>query len=145
VTVFADSSAIVKFYADEPGYPLVRALPFILVCQLVRVEVPAAFWRKQRMGELTAAQAAVLVAAFEADYCGTAEEEPRFTVVAITAQLLDDAAHLAGVHGLRAYDAVQLATAKAAATTVVECRAFAAFDTELRTAAAAEGFGLVPS
>lgn len=145
MSTFADSSALVKLYADETGHEQVRSLDLLVVSQLARVEVPAAVWRKHRMGELAPGDAAVLVAAFEADYFGTDGECPRFAAVAVTAAVLDNAARLAGVHGLRAYDAVQLAAACAAAGEEPECTSFAAFDTALRAAAAAEHFTLVPA
>ncbi|MGH3979596.1 MAG: type II toxin-antitoxin system VapC family toxin [Pseudonocardiaceae bacterium] len=142
--VFANSSAVVKLYADEQDHQLVRGLGGLVVSALARVEVPAAIWRKQRMGELGAADAAVLVAAFEADYHGSPGDQPRFGVVAATAAVLEAASRLVGVHGLRAYDAVQLASATAAAEAVPDCRTVAAFDVTLRVAAAAEGFALLP-
>lgn len=142
--VFADSSAVVKLYADEPDHQLIRGQGLLVVSTLARVEVPAAIWRKHRMGELEPADAAVLIAAFEADYHGSAVEAPRLAAVAATATVLESAARLVGVHGLRAYDAVQLASAKAAAHAVPDCRTVAAFDVSLRGAAAAEGFALLP-
>lgn len=141
---FADSSAIVKRYADEPGSELVQTLAPIVVCQLARVEVPAALWRKHRMKELSAADTAVLVAGFEADYFGTADDPALFLVITTTAAILDDAAQLVAIHGLRAYDAVQLASARAAARELPEGLAFAAYDDALRAAAARESFRLVP-
>jgi predicted nucleic acid-binding protein len=143
-TVFADSSALVKLYADEPGADDVRRFPYLVVSQMARVEVPAALWRKQRMGEISAADAAVLVAAFEADYFGVTDEEPRFVVLAVTAGLLDDAARLVGVHGLRAYDAVQLASAVATRAAKGDGVVMASFDKALSAAAAAEGLALLP-
>lgn len=137
--VFADSSALVKLYADEQQSDDVRGLSHLVVSQLARVEVPAALWRKHRMGELAAADAAVLVADFEADYFGDADAPPRFSVVAVTASVLDTAAHLVGVHGLRAYDAMQLASALAVADAVPEGMDFLAYDGALSAAAAAEG------
>lgn len=142
--VFADSSALVKLYADEPDHQVVREQGSLVVSALARVEVPAAIWRKHRMGELDPADAAILVAAFEADYHGSASDLPRFAVVAATTTVLDTAAALVGVHGLRAYGAVQLASAKAAAEAIPDCRTVAAFDGTLRTAAAKEGFALLP-
>jgi hypothetical protein len=136
---------MVKLYADEPDHHMVRELNVLVVSALARVEVPAAIWRKNRMGELDPADAGVLIAAFEADYHGSALDQPRFAVVAATAPVLEAAARLSGVHGLRAYDAVQLASAKAAAHIVPDCRTVAAFDVTLRAAAAAEGFALLPS
>jgi uncharacterized protein len=142
---FADSSALVKLYADEDGYQQVRGMAGMAVAQLARVEVPAALWRKQRMGELSADDARLLTADFEADYFGTDSEPPRFAAVAATGRLLDEAARLCASHGLRAYDAVQLSSALAVRRVDGSCRAFAAFDRSLRTAAAAEGFQLLPS
>ena len=145
MTVFADSSALVKLYADEPGHERVRELSTLVVSQLARVEVPSAIWHKQRLGELDAGTARLLTSAFEADWAGTEEEPPRFSAVTATAAVLKSAARLCAVHGLRAYDAVQMACALAARDVVPECRTFAAFDRHLRAAAAAEGFDLVPS
>ncbi|MDQ6783137.1 MAG: hypothetical protein M3063_06800 [Actinomycetota bacterium] len=48
------------------------------------------------------------------------------------------------MHGLRAYDAVQLGSALAVRDVEKGCRSVAAFDAGLRRAAAAEGFALVP-
>ncbi|MGH3768356.1 MAG: type II toxin-antitoxin system VapC family toxin [Pseudonocardiaceae bacterium] len=142
--VFADSSALVKLYADEPAHQLVRGLGSLVVSALARVEVPAAIWRKNRMGELDPADAGILVAAFEADYHGSAQDQPRFAVVAPTGPILETAARFVGVHGLRAHDAVQLASATAAAEAIPDCRTMAAFDGTLRAAAAKEGFALLP-
>jgi uncharacterized protein len=84
VSTFADSSALVKLYADEDGHEHIRELVSVAVAQLARVEVPAALWRKQRMGELPAEDARLLTADFEADYFGTDTEPPRFAAVAAT-------------------------------------------------------------
>lgn len=99
--VFADSSALVKLYADEQDHQLVRQQAMLVVSALARVEVPAAIWRKHRMGELDPVDAAILVAAFEADYHGAVKDQPRFGMVAATATVLEAAARLVGVHGLR--------------------------------------------
>jgi uncharacterized protein len=143
VILFADSSALVKLYAEEVGSETVRKQSSLIVSQLARVEVPAALWRKHRLDELSMADVSLLIAAFEADYFGTEEEPARFLVVAATASILDDAAQLAGIHGLRAYDAVQLASACAALREVPEGVTFAAFDQALLAAAAREGFQLL--
>lgn len=137
--VFADSSALVKLYADERDSEEVRRLSHPVVSQLARVEVPAALWRKHRIGEIAAPDAAVLVADFEADYFGDIDAPPRFSVVAVTAALLDTAAHLVGVHGLRAYDAMQLASALAVAAALPGGVDFLAYDRTLNAAAAIEG------
>lgn len=144
MSTFADSSALVKLYADEEGHEAIRPLTAIVVAQLARVEVPAAIWRKQRLGELDPGDAGTLVAPFEADYFGSDAEPPRFAAVTMSASVLDAAARLAGVHGLHAYDALQLATGLTARAADPGCDAFAVFDMTLSAAAAAEGFALVP-
>ncbi|WP_240687046.1 type II toxin-antitoxin system VapC family toxin [Amycolatopsis suaedae] len=143
--VFADSSALVKLYVPERGHERVGSLAAVVVSELAGVEVPSALWRKHRTGELSAAAARVLVGAFEADLHGTAETEPRFVAVTASPLVLDTAARLTGVHGLRAYDAAQLATAKVVASAEPACRTFATFDKSLADAAAAEGFALLPA
>ncbi len=141
MSTFADTSAVVKLYVDEPGHDVVRRLGPLIVSRLARVEVVAALWAIQRRGRLSAGAAATLVAAFEADY--TTPGLP-YAVVEPVPSVLDDAAGLAGAHGLRADDAVQLASARAAAAADDRVRRFAAFDGALRDAAAREGFVLVP-
>jgi predicted nucleic acid-binding protein len=143
VSAFADASALVKLYADEDSADDVRGLSAVAVSQLSRVEVPAALWRKHRMGELDATEAQALTADFEADLFGDGVSPPRFAIVAAGPDLLDDAARLCAVHGLRAYDAVQLASAIAARSADRALRTFAVFDGTLRRAASAEGFTLV--
>jgi predicted nucleic acid-binding protein len=137
VTAFADSSALVKLYADEAGAALVRRQRLFVVSAAARVEVPAALWRKSRMGELEVDEAAVLVQAFEADWSGA---DTPFLPVALRAAVLADAADLAGSRGLRAYDAIQLACARAAHVVDPKVEVFLCFDDELREAAAREGF-----
>jgi uncharacterized protein len=145
LSTYADSSALVKLYADEAHADAIRGLSDLVVCQLARVEVPAALWRKQREGHLDAEAAGVLSERFAADYHGWRLSPPRFAVVAVSAVLLDAAAGTAATHGLRAFDAIQLASALAARAAVPELTQFAAFDRALRRAAAAEGFTILPA
>lgn len=145
MSAFADSSALVKLYADEADHDLIRELAPLAISQIARVEVPAAIWRKQRLGELGSGDAQTLVEDFEADYFGTEGAHPRFAAVALTPTLLDTAARLCAAHGLRAHGGVQLSAATSARAADPGCTTFAAFDTPLRNAAAAEGFALLPS
>lgn len=115
-----------------------------MISAIARVEVPAALWRKERLGELASADAGLLALAFEADFHGTDSEPPRFAAVAVTAEVLEVAAQLAATHGLRAYDALQLACALAAREADPGCEAFACFDRELSDAAARAGFAPAP-
>lgn len=117
----------------------------LAVSALARVEVVAAIWRKQRVGEVDIADAHVLASAFEADYHGTATRPPRFVAVEVSAAVLERAAELLAIHGLRAYDVVQLATALAVREADPACRTFAAFDDQLRRAAALQRFTLLPA
>jgi predicted nucleic acid-binding protein len=144
MSVFA-FSALVKLYADEADSTSVRALhgPF-RVSALARVEVPAALARKYRTGELSADDMTLLIDQFTADFHGTPTRAPLFTAVAVTGRVLNHAAALATRHGLRAYDAVQLASAITARQADSACDAFACFDKNPASAAQAEGFMLVP-
>ncbi|MDN5860362.1 MAG: type II toxin-antitoxin system VapC family toxin [Pseudonocardia sp.] len=144
MSAFADSSALVKLYADEDGQAAVRHLEPLVISALARVEVPAALWRKHRIGEIAPEDASTLVTEFEADYFGTPDEDPRFAVVALTPGIMEAAARFTAVHGLRAYDAVQLASAVAAVAADPDCTTFAAFDKSLRVATLAEGMTVSP-
>jgi uncharacterized protein len=144
LSAYADASALVKLYADEPHCEPIRELSDLVVSQLARVEVPAALWRKHRDASLPAEAAGVLSERFAADYHGWQHNPPRFAVVAVSEPLLDSAAGAAVTHGLRAFDAVQLASALAARVALPDLSGFAAFDRALRRAAAAEGFTVIP-
>ncbi|MEO1062264.1 MAG: type II toxin-antitoxin system VapC family toxin [Actinomycetota bacterium] len=139
MTAFADSSAIVKLYADEDGSEVVRSWPGpVLMAMVTSTEVAAALWRKHRMGELSAADARLLAEAAHHDvasFTATAELLP----VVLTPAILDRAAAVVARHPLRAYDAVQLSTA-IEVREVAPVQEFLAFDRALCSAAAAEGF-----
>ena len=144
MNVFADSSALVKLYVPESGHAAIRAMAKpLVISSLARVEVPAALWGKSRTGELSAADAAVLVSAFEFDFHGDKVEESIFAVVAVDEAIVVSAARHAARHGLRAYDAVQLASAVAARDADPSVDTFAVFDKKLRDAAAVEGFAVL--
>lgn len=111
---------------------------------LARVEVPAALWRKHRLGELAAEDAAVLVEEFEWDWFGEPESDMVFTPLAVTDAILDEAARSVARHPLRALDAVQLASALVGRAADPSLTEFACFDEKLADAARAEGFSLRP-
>lgn len=131
---------MVKLYADEDGADLVRQAPVHVVSAVTRVEVPAALWRKARTGALSAEDASVLVAAFVADW---RDADGRLVPVGLRGPVLEQAASSAAVHGLRAYDAVQLSCALAARAADPAVDSFLCFDAELNAAAGREGFFLV--
>ena len=139
MTVYLDSSAVVKLYVPERGHELVRLLGGVKLSSAVtRVEVASALWRKERLGELDAADAVTLLAAFDVDL------GRRLTTVVVDQRVLDEATEVVARHALRAYDAVQLATAIVARRVLGRLDEFAAFDQTLRRAAATEQFTLVP-
>src|SRR5665811_960473 len=79
---------------------------------------------------------------FEDDYFG---HSGLLVPAKVSGLEFDHAASLVATHGLRAYDAVQLACALKMVAIDGECDTLAAFDKELRQAAAREGFMLLPS
>jgi predicted nucleic acid-binding protein len=101
-------------------------------------------WRKTRTGELEDATASILVSAFELDFHGDSGANPRFTVLSLTQPVLVAAALEAARQALRAYDAVQLASALAVREVDPRCSQFACFDLDLRRAASRAGFLLLP-
>jgi predicted nucleic acid-binding protein len=146
VTVFADSSAIVKRYADETGYAVIRSIREPLVASvLARVEVHAALWRKARLGDIDDSDVSILGNEFESDWWGSDDRPASFAVIAVSDQVLDGAVVQVARHGLRAYDAMQLASAISARGVEPSIDSFACFDAELRRAAVREGFALVPA
>ncbi len=144
MSTFVDSSALVKRYADESGADVVRALENGVVCAIARVEVPAAIWRKHRLGELDAEPAALLVEQFEWEWYGDDATGPLFAVVALDEAVLDEAVRACARHGLRAYDAVQLGAAIAARAADPDLARFACYDRTLADAARQEAFTIVP-
>ena len=143
---FFDSSGLVKRYIAETGSAWVQALTDSLsgnsihVARVTGAEVVSAIARRQRRGATTAADAAAALVAFRADF-----QRAYFPldVTAATALLAMD---LAERHGLRGYDAVQLAAALELRS---QCLAaglpppiFIAADNELNAAAVAEGLAV---
>lgn len=83
----------------------------------------------------------MLAEAFEWDWV----DSGRFVVVAVTDEILETAARALARYPLRAYDAVQLATALVARAADPDLDSFACFDEDLAAAARIEGFRVRPS
>ena len=92
------------------------------------------------MHGLTLDNTLILIRTFESDVF---EASCVLAPIRATSEILDDAAGLAEVYGLRAFIAVQLATARVARSLDSECRSMAAFDIEFRRASAREGIQLI--
>jgi predicted nucleic acid-binding protein len=110
---FFDASGIVKRYLLEPGTAWVQGLTSqpaheIFVARITLVEVTAAVTRRGRGGALSGAggSAASILSQFRLDVAH------QYNILEVTPALLGDAITLAETHGLRAYDAVQLAVAR---------------------------------
>ena len=142
-TYFLDSSAIAKRYVAEVGSAWTISLTDVgsgNVCWLAavtRVEVVAALYRRHRLGHIGIVDAQRAAAAFLHEF-GVA-----FHVLAIDSVLLDAAVKLTGAHPIRAYDAIQLATALRLRTeyelTGLPPPVFVSSDQILNQVAAAEG------
>lgn len=108
---FLDSSAIVKRYIRETGTAWVVGLTDpvarsrIYVARIAGVEVVSAITRKARGGDLSGADATNAIEEFRYDFANS------YRLVEIAPSLVDRAMRLAETHGLRGYDAVQLAAA----------------------------------
>jgi uncharacterized protein len=145
MSVFEDASAIVTRYVAETGRDMPARSLVVVTSAVSQVEVASAIWRKQRIGELSPKQARVLVDVFLGDIDGSRQQpsataEVTYVSVVTSKAVLDTAVSLCGIHGVGAYDAVQLASAVQARAADPTLSAFITFDTALHRAAAAEGF-----
>ena len=130
---FLDTSALVKAYVREHGTEEVRKLfrrP-LAISMLSVVEVRSGLRRREREGALSPAHVDAILSAIKVDFAEMWAVEARKGVLESAAELLDR-------HPLRAYDAVQLASA-----TAIQRRAkavtFVCADAALNQAATAEG------
>lgn len=141
--LYLDSSAVVPLYIAESNTALVQrattaALASDGLCSatITFAEVKAALARAQRGGRfVNANDHRRVVTAFERDW------KAKFITWAVSGKLARLAGELAEIHGLRGYDAVQLA---AALTLEVKLGTleFLCFDGELNEAAKAAGLRL---
>jgi len=137
-TYFLDSSAVVKRYVRETGTSWVRngtsAPPgnFLYLSRIADVEVTAAIARRRGQPTLSIAEAAFALNQFRVDFTQD------YRITELTASLLGQAAILADTHALRAYDAVQLASALEIHRLEPSLTLISA-DQELNAAAKAEG------
>ena len=147
MTVFADTSALVKLYAEEEHSDVVRAVAAadeLVISLLTWVELASAIWAKQREGLIGAADAERLARAVEAHILGSPAGDSLFGVVDLSLTRLGTAADMVARHGLRAGAGIQLASALAARAADAACATVLCFDHRLRSAAAREGFRLLP-
>lgn len=110
---YGDSSALAKQYIREIGSSWLIALidpaagNRVYTALVTGAEIVAAVARRVRMGSIPASDAAAAIAAFRNRF------HTQYRVVRLTDGIMEWAMDLAEHHGLRGYDAVQLACALA--------------------------------
>ena len=138
---FLDTSTVLKRYVQETGTAWVQALAAptvrhsLFVVRITLAETVAAITRRERGGSITPQDAATAVADFQLDFA------LQYRLVEVSAGLVAQAATLARRHGLRGYDAVQLAAVLEIHATDPSVTLLSA-DAELNTAALAEGLSV---
>lgn len=143
---FLDSSALVKRYIAEAGSTWVTSIidPSAgnenWLSEITRVEVVAAFHLRLRTGTLTQANVR------QAESLFRNELTTHYRLLPVNTLILNRAMDLVALHGLRAYDAVQLAAGLTLQTQRVQYGAspptFVSADQRLNQAAAAEGLAV---
>ncbi|MAF10962.1 hypothetical protein CMK11_10985 [Candidatus Poribacteria bacterium] len=140
---FLDSSALAKNYIAEEGSRVVKDLLYddghgrVHVASITLVEVVAALRRRGMRTGVDAQTASEMIAAFRG-------ELPRLCrVIDVSRAMFERAADVASVHGLRGYDAVQLAVALMLSERRrgggLDALTFVSADRELNAAVEAEG------
>jgi uncharacterized protein len=141
---FFDSSAMVKRFAQERGSAFVLSLlrpstkSRLYAARITEVEVCAALARRQKGNTISTHQATEGLRRLKQDF------PRRFTQVAMSENVMIEAARLAETYALRGYDAVQLAAARTAnnerVSNGLSPLIIVSADTELNDAAQAGGF-----
>lgn len=107
MTVYLDTSDLVKLYVDESGSVEVQALvdraDVVGTSVIAYAETRATFARRRRERLMTTSEARAAVRQLDADW-------PRFMVIVCDGDLARSAGRLADAHGIRGADAVHLAS-----------------------------------
>ena len=142
MTVYADTSALVKRYIVEPGsrgvIEMTATATLVATAVVTRAEVAAAFARAVRMGVVDPAAAKQAQNRFLRDW-------PGFARVSVTEALVARADALAWEFALRGYDAVQLASAITFRDSIGRDVVLASFDRQLWEASTQTGFEVWPT
>jgi predicted nucleic acid-binding protein len=133
VTLYLDTSSLVKLYVDEPGrndvLTLLEASDLVATSWLTYPECRAALARRRRERTLSARDFARAKQDFERDW-------PQYSAVRLTADLCRHAGELAERYRLRALDGLHLASYHQLAGNLgVRQVEFSGFDTALNRAA----------
>lgn len=132
MVLFADTSALVKLFLDEPHTAEMRQLAtsseVFCVCRIAWAETCAGLAQRVRLHSVDSAAA-------ELAKKELARHWPTFSIVDITQPLVERAGQYADALSLRGYDAVQLAAAQELAAHLDAPLSFACFDRRLSRAA----------
>ena len=133
MTLYLDTSSLVKLYVTEPGSDAVRRLvdaaTIVATSSIAYTETRAALARRRRERVLRPLVFASAKKNFEAEW-------PQYLTIEVTSVLCRQAAELAERYGLRAYDSVHLAAfAEVASEAGVRATRFSSFDDVLNRAA----------
>lgn len=135
---FWDSSALVPLMANEESTDTLNAIAnadsAIIVSPITPVEVDSAIWRKARATHDEVAR--------QRSLRRLATLRDQWRVVEDYHAIFEEARRVVARYGLRGADAIQLATA--AVTRGNAILTFVALDEELKAAARAEGFPILP-
>jgi predicted nucleic acid-binding protein len=137
VTLYLDTSSLVKLYVAEPGSDAVRTLvdtaTVVATSSIAYTETRAALARRRRERALRPAAFASAKKTFEVEW-------PRYFAVEVTSALCRQAGEFAERYALRAYDSLHLAAfADVAREAGVRDTRFSSFDTALNRAARSVG------
>lgn len=143
---FADTSALSKRYVDEAGSAWVQAAlhprsgATAYIVHITAVELISAITRRERGGTIAPSDASAARNAFRAHLSA------EYKIIRMSDALISNAINLAEIHGLRGYDAVQLAAAKEV-DSLYTAQGFPhitliSSDNELNSAALAEGLAV---
>lgn len=134
--LYCDTSALVKLYVLEEASAVVReranTAQALAVARVAWAEIMAALARRLREHSIDAAVIEAIRHQIRADW-------PNFAVVETTQPLVELAGDYADTFALRAYDAIQLASARTLQAAADEPVCFACFDQRLQKAAAILG------
>ena len=150
VTLFLDTSALIKVYLTESGSNWMRARChtgagyIITISQATLVEAVATICRKARepnpAQRITPEERDQLIKLFRKNTGN------QYVITKVTAPLYKKAGNLCRIHQLRAYDAVQLACALTTKTKLIDSGlpvpVFVSADNKLLDIAATEGFAV---
>ena len=138
--VYCDTSALVKLFVLEASSDAVRktckAASHVVVSHITWVEMCAAFALKQRTGQIDAETTARALTELR-------DEWNRYQKLGLDQDLITQAGSFAQQFGLRAYDSVQLASARALHQQLGRNMALCCFDQQINAAAGKLGIAVV--